>query len=115
MHLVTTPNGPIGPFYHFALTPDDSQGVMATSKSKGEHIDLVFRVLDAEGVQVTNAMIEIWQADAEGIYNNPADPRHSAADPHFNGFGRLATDEEGLCVFHAVKPGATPGPNGSAQ
>jgi len=114
MHLVTTPNGPIGPFYHFALT-DHATSVMAGPKAKGERIKLTVRVLDSAGVQATNAMIELWQADANGVYNNPADPRHREADPDFTGFGRQATDEEGLCSFDTVVPGSVPGPGGALQ
>jgi protocatechuate 3,4-dioxygenase, alpha subunit len=107
MRLVTTPNGPIGPFFHFALT-DQCSGIIVGPRTKGERIKLTVRVLDSAGVQVTNAMIELWQADANGIYNNPADPA-------FTGFGRLASDEEGLCVFETVKPGPVTEPDGGTQ
>jgi protocatechuate 3,4-dioxygenase alpha subunit len=50
-------------------------------------------------------MIEIWQANAEGKYRHPEDTQAKAIDPHFFGFGRLATDETGTCVFETIKPG----------
>jgi protocatechuate 3,4-dioxygenase alpha subunit len=110
MDLIHTANQPIGPFYHFALTPgwetgDNSAGVMAGPDARGERARLVVRVLDRDGIPVTNAMIELWQADAGGKYNHPADTQAKTPDPAFHGFGRLATDDQGLCVFETVKPG----------
>jgi protocatechuate 3,4-dioxygenase alpha subunit len=114
MDLTHTAIQPIGPFYHFALTPgwetgDRSAGVMAGPDARGERLRLTIRVLDRDGCPVTNAMIELWQADAGGKYNNPADTQEKTPDPAFRGFGRLATDDQGLCVFETVKPGRVPG------
>jgi protocatechuate 3,4-dioxygenase alpha subunit len=50
---------------------------------------------------VTDAMVEVWQADAAGEYRN--------------GFGRVATGETGACAFDSIKPGRVPGPNGRLQ
>ena len=115
MDLTPTANQPIGPFFHFALTPDNSAGVMAGPETRGERIRLVVRVLDASGANVTNAMVELWQADGEGHYNHPADVQQKSADPAFKGFGRLATDDGGLCVFDTVKPGSVTGFKGLMQ
>lgn len=108
MDLHHTANQPIGPFYHFALTPNNDAGIMAGPEAKGERVDLAIRLLDADGKPVTNGMIELWQASAAGVYNDPADPA-------FHGFGRLATDREGLCLFHTVKPGQVAGLDGKLQ
>jgi protocatechuate 3,4-dioxygenase alpha subunit len=120
MDLTPTAIQPIGPFYHFALTPgwetgDNSAGVMAGPEACGERARLTIRVLDRDGSPVTNAMIELWQADAGGKYNHPADTQEKIADPALRGFGRLATDDEGLCVFETVKPGQVPGLKGRFQ
>jgi protocatechuate 3,4-dioxygenase alpha subunit len=120
MDLIHTANQPIGPFYHFALTPgwsagDSSAGVMAGPEARGERARLLVRVLDGDGSPVTNAMIELWQADAVGKYNHPADTQKKTADPAFRGFGRLATDGQGLCVFETVKPGQVSGLKGRLQ
>lgn len=108
MDLHHTAIQPIGPFYHFALTPNNDAGIMASPGAKGERVDLAIRLLDGDGKPVTNGMIELWQASAAGIYND-------AGDPAFHGFGRLATDNQGLCLFHTVKPGRVPGLNGTKQ
>src|ERR1700733_5528838 len=120
MDLIPTANQPIGPFYHFALTPgwaagDRSAGVMAGPEAQGERIRLTVRVLDSGARPGTNGMIELWQADACGKYNHPADTQAKTADPGFRGFGRLATDDQGLCVFETVKPGRVEGAKGRMQ
>ena len=100
-----TPSQTIGPFFHLCLTRDASTGCMALPEAKGERIRLACRVLDGDGVSVDDAMIELWQADAAGVYDHPDDPRRASHDPAFCGFGRLATDEQGRCVFDTVMPG----------
>jgi protocatechuate 3,4-dioxygenase alpha subunit len=110
---------PIGPFFHF-LTPewrtsDRTPGIMAGPKARGERVKLIVRLLDRLGKPVTNAMVELWQADAGGKYDHPSDTQDKIADPDFRGFGRLASDDEGLCVFETVKPGPVPGLNGNSQ
>ncbi len=59
-------------------------------------------------------MIEIWQADSQGRYASPADTR-ARPNAKFKGFGRSATDKEGVFGFDTIKPGAVPGPNGKMQ
>jgi protocatechuate 3,4-dioxygenase alpha subunit len=81
---------------------------MATDDTSGARIRLEGRVLDGDGEVVPDALIELWQADAEGRYNHPADPR-GAADPGFSGFGRAGTDDAGRWWFDTIKPG----PHGS--
>jgi protocatechuate 3,4-dioxygenase alpha subunit len=72
-------------------------------------------VLDGESVAVPDAMIEIWQANAEGKYNHPDDPQNAGVDPHFTGFGRLPTDESGCCTFTTIRPGKVAANGGGKQ
>ena len=68
------------------------------------------RVLDGAGAPVSDAMLEIWQADANGRYHHPADGREDVApDATFHGFARIGTDVAGSFRFPSVKPGAVPG------
>ena len=105
----------IGPFYHFALTKDAALGRMAGDGARGQRIRVRMRVLDGDGAPVTDGMIEVWQADAAGKYEHPDDPQETSADPAFCGFGRLATDLDGACVFETVYPGRTPDGSGGCQ
>lgn len=109
------PSQTIGPFYHFALTANAALGCMPAEGAKGERIRVRFRLLDGDGAPVPDGMIEIWQADAAGKYDHPGDPQQVAPDPAFCGFGRLATDAGGCCVFDTVRPGRVPDGRGGCQ
>jgi protocatechuate 3,4-dioxygenase alpha subunit len=72
----------------------------------------VGRLLDGDGLAVSDAMIEIWQADGQGRY-----PGHDPAlsNARFKGFGRCETGRDGAFSFRTVKPAGVPGPNGGDQ
>ena len=116
--LKESPSQTAGPYVHIGLTPNfcgiggvyasDLGASMVNEKTSGERIGLRIRVLDGTGTPLRDALIEIWQADADGLYNSPAELR-GAADPNFFGWGRCPTDmETGLCVFDTIKPGRVP-------
>jgi len=116
MDLVPSPSQTVGPFFHFCLTTDKNcVGRIAGPEVKGERVRLTVRVLDGDGVGPNDAMIEIWQADADGKYNHPDDTQSKAVDPSFLGFGRLNTAEDGSCEFETIKPGRVPGPGNVLQ
>ncbi|MEM8862341.1 MAG: protocatechuate 3,4-dioxygenase subunit alpha, partial [Chloroflexota bacterium] len=79
--------------------------IMVNDETQGERIRIRGQVFDGNGKTVDDATIEIWQADANGIYNHPNDPSHSNADPAFFGFGRAETDDDGRYWFKTIKPG----------
>jgi protocatechuate 3,4-dioxygenase alpha subunit len=114
--LIPNASQTVGPFFNFGLTTNPSLGVLAREGAQGERIRLSFRVLDGDGLPTPgDSMIELWQADAQGRYAHPEDPRGAFADPGFAGFGRLETNPAGECVFESIKPGAVPGPDGRMQ
>jgi len=116
MRLIPSASQTVGPFFNFGLTPNNALGIMAPDGADGEHITLIFRVIDGDGLPTSgDSMIELWQADSQGRYQHPIDPRSAAADKNFCGFGRLETDANGVCVFETVKPGRVPNPEGNAQ
>jgi protocatechuate 3,4-dioxygenase, alpha subunit len=111
-----TPSQTVGPFFSFGLTTEKcSVRIIAGPEAKGERVVLNFRVLDGDGVGIPDAMIEIWQADAEGIYRHLNDPRQSDCDPACAGFGRMGTNEDGVCEFETIKPGRLRGLQGQDQ
>lgn len=113
--LVPTASQTVGPFFHLGCTDRGSVENLVKPETKGERILLTCRLLDGDGVPVNDAMIEIWQANAEGKYNHPDDMQAKALDPAFNGFGRMATDDNGICAFKTIRPGRVPGNNGALQ
>lgn len=109
-----TPSQTVGPYFACGLTPEryghDLAGVarpsMIGEDTRGEPIRVVGQVFDGAGVPVTDAVVEVWQADAEGRYAHPADERASNAT--FKGFGRCGTGSggEGGFAFTTIRPGA---------
>jgi protocatechuate 3,4-dioxygenase alpha subunit len=81
----------------------------------GERVVLKCRVFDGDGVPVPDAMIELWQADAEGRYHHPEDAPERVQDPLFRGHGRMPTDADGSCSFQTIKPGQVLGLDGTLQ
>ena len=109
------PSQTIGPFYSFALTSNADLGRMARDGAKGERIRIRFRMLDGDEAPVPDGMIEIWQADASGKYDHPADTSAQTPDAFFCGFGRMETDDGGWCCFETVYPGRVPDGQGGWQ
>jgi protocatechuate 3,4-dioxygenase, alpha subunit len=114
MNLLATPSQTVGPFFHIGFDWL-VQREIAQPGVAGERVEVLGRVLDGDGRPVPDALIEVWQADAEGRYPHPEDPRAAQVDPRFRGFGRVATDGNGAFRFASVKPGRVPGPGGSLQ
>jgi len=114
-----------GPYVHIGLTPNFSGigGVypadlgiaMVNDKTKGERITVAGSVIDGTGTVLKDGLVEIWQADASGLYPSINEVR-GKADPNFVGWGRKATDmATGEFVFETIKPGAVPFFDGRPQ
>jgi len=96
----------VGPFFSPALLREGARrNVLILPETVGERIRIEGRVLDGDGIPVPDAMVEIWQANAHGRYNHPADQGSAPLDPSFLGFGRSGTGEDGSYWFETVKPG----------
>jgi protocatechuate 3,4-dioxygenase, alpha subunit len=103
--LKQTPSQTVGPFFHFGFA---FQSVLISADTLGQPIYITGRVLDGTNVPVPDAMIELWQADSQGIYKSPNDPRYASADPKFSGFGRSDVLDSGEFIFKTIKPGCIP-------
>jgi protocatechuate 3,4-dioxygenase alpha subunit len=103
----------VGPFFSIGL--DRLNRTNLAEGSAGERVTIQGRVLDGDGQPVSDAVLEIWQADAEGRYHHPehAGPPNDATP--FFGFGRVPTDEQGHFSFTTIKPGPVHGPDGKPQ
>jgi protocatechuate 3,4-dioxygenase alpha subunit len=109
--LIPTAEATIGPFFppRYVDAGANDLTVFEGRKAKGEAIEIYGRVLQEDGAPLENLVVEIWQADAGGIFRHPADPRCAQADTDFLGWGRAATDANGGYVFRTVRPGAPEG------
>ena len=118
-YLKETPSQTAGPYVHIGCTPNFSgisgifetdlgSGPLANEQALGERITIRGFVYDGLGSPLKDALVEIWQADADGLYNSPTETR-GRADPNFLGWGRQPGDmQTGEFVFHTIKPGRTP-------
>ena len=110
-NLIPTGESTIGPFFppRYVDAGANDLTLFGDRRAKDEAIEIHGRVLQEDGAPLENLVIEIWQADAAGIYRHPADPRCAQADPDFPGWGRAATDREGSYRFRTIRPGAPAG------
>ena len=114
MRLTATASQTVGPYFHIGLdwlAVADLAGPGVT----GERVSIEGRVLDGDGLPVSDALIEIWQANAHGRYAHPEDKRDAPLEPGFTGFGRVATDDHGAFRLTTIKPDRVPGPGGRLQ
>jgi len=114
MSLFASGSQTVGPYLHIGLTWLNTDRI-AGRGVKGERVTLQGRVLDGDGVGVSDAVVEIWQANAAGKYAHPEDRQKKAVEKSFRGFGRIPTDAKGRFRFSTVKPGRVPGPDGKLQ
>lgn len=114
-----------GPYVHIGCTPnfvgisgvytEDAGHQMLTEQTKGERVRIRGRIFDGAGDIVKDGLVEIWQADAEGLHNSPDETR-GTADPEFTGWGRQPTNlETGCFAFDTIRPGRVPGSDGRMQ
>ncbi|EIM29771.1 protocatechuate 3,4-dioxygenase subunit alpha [Microvirga lotononidis] len=116
--LKESPSQTAGPYVHIGATPnwveitgvweEDLGLVIVGPETKGERIIVKGRIFDGSGNAIKDALVEIWQADAAGLYNSREEMR-GQADPTFTGWGRQPTDAAtGEYRFETIKPGRVP-------
>ena len=122
--LKELPSQTAGPYVHIGCTPNftgidmyggDLGTSMKTGPVKGREITIRGTVYDGTGTPLRDALIEIWQADGDGLFNSPRETR-GQADPNFTGWGRSPGDmATGEFVFETVMPGRVPAADGRMQ
>src|SRR5215468_11994798 len=114
MSLYATTSQTVGPYLHIGLTWLIRENLVGPGVI-GEPVTLQGRVVDGDGKPVGDALVEIWQANAHGKYAHPDDKQAKPLEPDFKGWGRSATDDNGMFRFTTIKPGRVPGPDGKLQ
>jgi protocatechuate 3,4-dioxygenase, alpha subunit len=105
-----TPSQTVGPFFSMRLPWPD--GPFVVPEGTPGAVTIVGRVLDGAGNPIPDALIETWQADPEGRFAHPDDPRGASVSGYrsFRGFGRCPTSPDGSYRIVTLKPGPLPCP-----
>ena len=122
-YLKETASQTAGPYVHIGLIPHQAgfeifktnfSNVLVTPETRGERITIEGRIFDGTGAVCRDVLVEIWQANAAGRYDHPADGQEGKPlDPAFRGWGRTGTDfATGLYRFETIKPGRVFGRHG---
>jgi protocatechuate 3,4-dioxygenase, alpha subunit len=114
MTLIPTSSQTIGPFFREALERPAWSDLVRDGAS-GPAIRIEGTVRDGDGAPVPDALLELWQADANGRYAHPEDSGPVPSARRFRGFGRACTDAQGRFWFRTIVPGAVAGANGVMQ
>lgn len=109
-HTLSEVTGPVFGHADIGETDNDLTRQHA-GEPLGERIIVCGRVLDDGGRPLSNALVEIWQANAGGRYRHHRDNHPAPLDPNFTGAGRTLTDAAGNYRFVTIKPGAYPWQN----
>ncbi len=115
-YLHESPSQTAGPYVHIGCAPnfvgiemyggEDFASTMVNKATLGDRITITGTITDGDGAIVKDALVEIWQADANGVYASPEDD--GECDPNFTGFGRCPTNlDTGVFSFETIKPGRT--------
>jgi protocatechuate 3,4-dioxygenase beta subunit len=110
--LMPTPEETEGPFYPVKDQNDKDADLTQieghTGVAHGQYIIVSGQVQDVTGHSIANAVLDIWQADANGRYRHPRDPNKAKLDENFQGWAVIRTDDKGFFRFKTVMPGAYP-------
>lgn len=106
--VLSTPAQTEGPFYPIRKSSDqDADLTMVDNNSKRADGDLLLvqgQVLTPNDSPVANALVEIWQTNAWGRYQDHRDRSDLPWDPNFQGYGHVTTDANGAYAFRTIRP-----------
>jgi protocatechuate 3,4-dioxygenase alpha subunit len=112
LRLGSSPSATVGPYLAIGLTWPD--GVWAADEGTLGGFWIRGTIVDGAGDVVPDAMVETWQADPDGGFASPEDPRGAASYPGFRGYARSSTISGEFEVF-TLKPGRVPDGEGGLQ
>jgi protocatechuate 3,4-dioxygenase, alpha subunit len=109
-----TPSQTVGPFLALGLAGRGSE--LAVPAGVDNAITISGLIIDGTGAPVPDGMVETWQADPQGRFDHPDDPRGPVQRrPGWRLFGRCLTGADGSWSVTTLRPGPVPGPDGSMQ
>jgi protocatechuate 3,4-dioxygenase, alpha subunit len=105
MNVPATASQTVGPFFSVGMAwlyRREIGGPGAT----GRRVELTGCVRDGARRPIPDAVLEFWQADAQGLY---------PPDAEFLGFARVPTDANGTFRLKTIRPGRVVGARGRLQ
>jgi protocatechuate 3,4-dioxygenase, alpha subunit len=96
--LQLTASQTVGPFFKYGLSWE-AGGRVFPAGTAGRAITLTGKVLDGEGQPLPDAVVEVWQADADGQFAT------RGANGTCPGFGRVGTSPTSGFTFETIMPG----------
>jgi protocatechuate 3,4-dioxygenase, alpha subunit len=110
-----TPSQTVGPY--FAMRLPWPEGPFVVPEGTPGAITIIGRLYDGAGNVIPDGMIETWQADPDGRFAHPDDPRGPVAAGYraFRGFGRCQTELDGSFRIVTLKPGPLPFGDGRTE
>jgi len=107
--LARTPPDQEGPFYPVTRQQDEDNDLLQINgrphRAQGTILRLSGLVRDAGGQPLADAIVEIWQTDRNGRYNDPRDTSPGPRDPDFQYWGKATTGKDGTYSFTTLVPG----------
>ena len=113
MSLRMTGSQTVGPFFKIGLSWLYRADIGCDARA-GQRVRVRGVIYDGDGLPIPDAVIEIWQADAQGRYATCPDGQ-AIADAELMGFGRVPTNAQGAFEFRTIKPGRVEHPSGQLQ
>ena len=97
-----------GPYYPIKKPIDQDADLTLIGAQKeraqGDVYIIQGRVLNIDGQPLSNALVEIWQANKWGRYQDRRDASDLPWDHNFQGYGKARTDDAGYYAFRTIKP-----------
>ncbi|HEY5400071.1 MAG TPA: protocatechuate 3,4-dioxygenase subunit alpha [Trebonia sp.] len=115
MSELLTPSQTVGPYFSMRLPWPEGPYVVAAGTPGA--ITILGRLYDGAGAAIPDGLIETWQADPNGRFAHPDDPRGPIVDGDlaFRGFGRCKTNHDGSFKIVTLKPGPLPFGDGRTE
>jgi protocatechuate 3,4-dioxygenase alpha subunit len=110
-----TPSQTVGPYFAMRLPWPD--GPYVVSPDEPGAITIFGRMYDGAGNVIPDGLVETWQADPDGRFAHPDDPRGPVPNGYheFRAFGRCETAPDGSFKIVTLKPGPLPAPDGGTE
>ena len=116
MSELLTPSQTVGPYFSMRL-PWPAGPYVVPDRTRPARSRSSAGCTTAPATAIPDGLIETWQADPNGRFAHPDDPRGPILDGDraFRGFGRCPTDHDGSFKIVTLKPGPLPFGDGRTE